>query len=431
MSLFIATRRKPQKKLRRKMTMDETVVDDAAVDGWRSIQEKVQTGSRLNELRSQIRRAVVAAGSDGLASLVWQTSYEPPSAFVVVPPTAIQTTTTSADDDTKQQQLGQIRTHVKLIVMVWAAITTSSEEDGSPAQKSSSSSSSSSSSFIKAWAACLRKTRIKALKKQTKKKQKKQQQQLRIQQDNKSDERIIADELVRLLQRVAFYLGPHMPLSQFLRDCIPRDCYRSNMMAYLWDFLELFNPYEETPVPADELPPLLSRRRMIKRKMSRTEPAKKKVSTSTLQSTPNSLTINDNANQLSSLLGLPQRVPLTAPIRKNNSLTQRNRFVGSHFNGGLSNMDVLFRQVTVVKKAKEKTSQKPKKKTKPTLTTTTDNGTRCILNVVPPTPRAAIRKPPPLVLVQPQQQQHQQPQANKTASVVAEAFRSIKRRRHL
>jgi hypothetical protein len=403
-------------------------MDNVADDWWKSIEEQVKKGRRLDELRTELRRVVGSSSNNHIGSFFRR---HPPSCLLafrpaaaaatssISSPTRTTTTNTNADDDAKQppeERLEQIQMHVKLCVLVWAATTSSVPKQQQQGDV-----------FVKAYAKWLRKKK-KALMKQTKKTKRKQQ--LRLMMNDQTDEQIVLDDLVRILQRAAFYLDPQATLAQFLSDCIPRDCYRPSM-GFLWDFFELPNPYEP-PTPPAELPPLVlvvKQRKTSKRRRLRNEELSKKAATTLMETTPNQPTIQDE-NQ--SLVVMPDHVPLTAPIlRKHNSLTQRNRFVGSHFNSGLSNMDVLFRQVTVVKAKKVTTkSQPPPKPTKrPHIVTPRchNNNTLLIINVVPSTPCAIRKKPPPLVLQQPQQHQH----TIKMASVVAEAFRSIKRRRRI
>jgi hypothetical protein len=410
-------------------TMDSSVADD----WWKSIQEQVKKGRRLDELRTELRR-VVGSSNNHIGTFFRRhppSAFRPAAAATSSIPLPTRTTTTmtktNEDDDTKQpeQRLEQIQMHVKLCVLVWAATSSLSVPKQQQQQQpdDEESSSAGSSAFIKAYAKCLRK-KNKALMKQTKKTKKKQQLRLMM-NDHQTDEQIVLDDLVRILQRAAFHLDPQVTLSQFLSDCIPRDCYRPSMRC-LWDFFELPNPYEP-PAPPAELPPLVVvKQRKAKRRLRNDEPKK---ATTLIETTPNQPTIHDDENENQSLLIMPDHVPLTALIRKHNSLTQRNRFVGSHFNSGLSNMDVLFRQVTVVKTKKVTTTKPPppllpKPTKRPPVTPRCHNNT-LLINVVPPTP-CATKKPPLMVL---QQQQHQH--AKKMASVVAEAFRSIKRRRRI
>jgi hypothetical protein len=321
---------------------------------WKSIEEQVKNGRCLRELRTELSRPAI------IGSFL---HHYPPLAFSASNITPI-TTTTTTKEDTRKQRLDKIKVHVKLCVMIWAATGSSHQKqwDGSH-----------HSAFVKSYAKCLRK-KIKTLKKR-------EQKQYRLK--DKTEEQIVLEDLARILQTAAFCHEPQASMSQFLQDCIPKDCYWPRM-GYLWNYFELQNPFETPPKPA-ELPPLIANRK----KRKQVKP------TATSDTTPKKF----KENQL-----FPDQVALTAPFRKHNSLTQRNRFVGSHFNSGLSNMDVLFRQVTVIKK----------KSLKQLFQQPTPRHNIPVQMVVPPTPCVIRRKP---VL------------NHEAAAIVAGAFRSIKRQR--
>lgn len=174
---------------------------------------------------------------------------------------------------------------------------------------------------------------------------------------------ILFADVTRLLSLAALLLSPEQSFVGFLTECLSltRDL---SMRQRFFDFFEVQNPDEKSEAstalvlspPQKRKPPAAAaakRKRVVSE-----QPAHKKK---TILERNN----NNNKHGADSLFST-QSVRLTAPAQRRNSLLagSKTRFVGSHFNTNLSNMETLFRQVK--SRPVAQMAKKPSSKTVPT-----------------------------------------------------------------
>jgi len=225
-------------------------------------------------------------------------------------------------------------------------------------------------------------------------------------------------------------LGPRASFATFLLDCIsPQDYQKLRpQLQSLFRHFESPCPYEQQQQQENQLP---IRKCRVKKSASSL-----KRRNNALRATTNSRTASgENENKKYSTGGKTffpkENISLTAPVRrKGNSLlcgTDKSRFVGSHFNSSLSNVQSLFRQTTVKNKSlkttlhQDITPTNKKRKIQRENTTAPRKPTNTLSAkssaLVPPTPTPRRHSP-----LYPTTQSSSPP---KIRSLVAEAFQSI------
>lgn len=160
-----------------------------------------------------------------------------------------------------------------------------------------------------------------------------------------NENELVLRDISHLFSLAAFQLTPQEPFHAFLRgalDEIPGEYFHKQQIYGSFEMSPLQIRGEEVYVE----PPLPASGEMSACDDPQKPKAKRKKPKSSSQSdhfrcSEASNTV-DKQGPNSKVLPIRTRLDITAPIRRN-SLTQKSRFVGSHFNSG--NVDALFRHV--------------------------------------------------------------------------------------
>lgn len=162
-----------------------------------------------------------------------------------------------------------------------------------------------------------------------------------------TENELILRDISHLFSLAAFQLSPQEPFDEYLRHALDEISGDSVHKQQIFDAFEV-SPLREKGEDEHLEPALPALGENPAKNDSQKPKAKRKKSEVSAQSDrhvrcPDSSQIA-NSKEPNSTKRLPvsKRLEITAPIRRN-SLTQKSRFVGSHFNSG--NVDALFRHV--------------------------------------------------------------------------------------
>lgn len=160
-----------------------------------------------------------------------------------------------------------------------------------------------------------------------------------------NEHELVLRDISHLFSLAAFQLSPQEPFDEFLRsalDEIPGDYLHKQQ---IFDAFEV-GPIRVTGEEKRSEPALPTSGYKFAKDDSQKPKAKRKKSEVTTQANHHrcieSSKILNKPGPNSTVLSMGKQLEITAPIRRN-SLTQKSRFVGSHFNSG--NVDALFRHV--------------------------------------------------------------------------------------
>jgi hypothetical protein len=207
-------------------------------------------------------------------------------------------------------------------------------------------------------------------------------------QSKLKDDRLLQD-IIGILQLGALRLPPQRPFLEFVQQCVSK--HQSESLANLetvWETFEVDNPF--IPKDRDALVPAMI-----------SPPTQKPVTTQKLhgssapiqQQQTAATTTQSRVDRIDCILPV-SNVSLIAPKRRQGSLptTTRNslllgrgkRFVGSHFNTGLTNVQALFRQVPVPLQTGATKTLSSKRKNSQTNATRAKNHPNTKLNSIEP-----------------------------------------------
>lgn len=257
-----------------------------------------------------------------------------------------------------------------------------------------------------------------------------------------SQQTALFDDILVILSSAAFRLPRSQSFSTFLQSTLDRKWHDapanmpSDTISRIFAHFEVKNPHVEDMQADESAWELLqqSRRRAAKNKNAATKPSS--TDTTALDTKPKAPI--QPADSI-----LPASVSLKAPLRTKNALllkSNRSRFVGSHFNANLSSVSTLFRQVKVktaapVAAASRSAPLPPHSilKQRSSASTSPLPRKRNRSAVVAETPAVAEtplvkKKQRPSVAETPRTNLADDWQQQSSASLVAQAFRAVRRR---